>query len=71
MAKDRWDHKPADPACTDPVDRDKVDLEELWLSISEDDLRKVVLSFIRGGGRELPGGGDDLQGVLRALRRGI
>ncbi len=30
MAKDRWDHKPADPAGTDPVDRDKVDLEELW-----------------------------------------
>ncbi len=55
MAKDRWDHKPADPACTDLVDLDKIDLEALRPYISEDDITRAVLSFIRAGGRELSG----------------
>jgi hypothetical protein len=55
MAKDRWEIKPADPACTDPVDRDNVDLELLRPYIHEDDITRAVNSYIRAGGRELRG----------------
>ncbi len=55
MAENRWHHKPTDPACTDPVDRDKIDLEALRPYISEDGLIRAVLSYIRAGGRELRG----------------
>ena len=55
MAEDRWDHKPKDPACTYKVDIDKIDLQALRPYISEDDITRAVLSFIRAGGRELSG----------------
>ena len=50
MAKDRWDFKPTDPACTDPVDRDKVDLEALRPYLSFDGIIRAVRSYVRAGG---------------------
>ncbi len=50
-----WDHKPEDAACSDPVDRGKVDLEPLRPYLNMDALDKAVKALVKAGGRELRG----------------
>ena len=50
-----WDHKPADAACGDPVDRATVDLEPLRQHLNMEALDKAVKAYVKAGGRDLRG----------------
>ncbi len=51
----RWVHAPEDEACTDLVDRDKIDKDLIWPFIPMDALNQAMNGYVKAGGRDCRG----------------